>query len=150
MLKTSQITQTMKRNMAQNGYNYLSNDMKIMLLKEEIKNEIYDELQLKNSGEYSIEDMILLLDRNTMVSGMNRELFSSYIYAVTNILSDMQGSVISLNQEKDMGSDIIKFVNDEYGFVREITINKNKKPATVFMEFIHNLDTKSKDKLLVK
>ena len=62
----------------------------------------------------------------------------------------MQGSVISLNQEKDMGSDIIKFVNDENGFVREITINKNKKPATIFMEFIRNLDTKPKDKLLVK
>ena len=92
MLKTSQITKDMKRNMNQNGYNYLSTDMKIMLLKEEIKNEICEELQFKNRGEYSIEDMISLLDRNTMVSGMNRELFSSYIHAVTNILSEMQGS----------------------------------------------------------
>lgn len=150
MLKTSQITKEMKRNMNHNGYNYLPHDMKIMLLKEEIHNEICEELNLKNRGEYGIEDMIMLLDRNTMVSGVNREIFSSYIYAVINILGEMQGSVISWNQETNLGSDNIKINYDEYGFVRELKTSKKSKPAAILIDLIHNLEGEHSEKLLVK
>lgn len=98
MLKTSEITRDLKEGLRNNGYMYAPFDIKIMMLKEEIINSVCETAGFKNRREYSLEDAVAILDAKTKTYDDNRDIFSSYINAVLNIVGEFQGSIILWEQ----------------------------------------------------
>lgn len=148
MLSTSRITKQLKDDMLFNGYNYVTPDMKIKLLTNAVKNDIATELNIKDRGQYSLLDLVMLLDTRTRFYADNQEIFSSYIYSILNIIGEIQGRIITIVYSDT--EEISRFKSDSYGFSSEFISPRRVKPANVMLELINCLDDNSKNKLLVK
>lgn len=147
MLFTSKVEKEIRDDINYNGYNYVSKDMKMQLLKDAVSNSMASYLKIENRGNYSLSDLVTAMDVRIRSEGKNREIFSSYINGILNIASEIQGFVISWKQSDE---DKSSFAYDEYGFAKNFVSPKNEKPAMVMLDLINGLDDKKVQKLLVK
>ena len=147
MLFTSKVEKEIRDDINYNGYNYVSQDMKMQLLKDAVSNSMASYLKIENRGNYSLSDLVMVMDVKTRLERTSREIFSSYINGILNIASEIQGSVISWKQSDEEKSN---FKYDEYGFAKDFVSPKNKKPAMVMLDLINGLEDKRVQKLLVK
>lgn len=147
MLFTSKVEKEIREDINYNGYNYVSKDMKMQLLKDAVSNSMASYLKIENRGNYSLSDLVMVMDIRTRHDRTSREIFSSYINGILNIASEIQGSVISWKQSDEEKSN---FKYDEYGFAKDFVSPKNKKPAMVMLDLINGLEDKRVQKLLVK
>ena len=150
MLRTSEITRDLKERLKSDRYMYVPYDMKIMLLKEEIINSICDSAGFKNRRGYSLEDAVSILDIKTKIEGDNRNIFASYINAVINIVSELQGSMILWEQTDYTDPKLVNIVRNDCGFIDKIKTNKKSKLSSVLVTTVNYLDQKHNSKLLVK
>ncbi len=147
MLFTSKVEKEIRDDINYNGYNYVSQDMKMQLLKDAVSNSMASYLKIENRGNYSLSDLVMVMDVKTRLERTSREIFSSYINGILNIASEIQGSVISWrqNDEEKPG-----FKYDEYGFAKDFVSPKNEKTSMVMLDLINGLENRDVQKLLVK
>lgn len=137
MLYTNLITNEIKEDMIQNGYNLVDYNKKLILLRKATKNSMLHLLNVKDKTPFSLNDAVRMLDYKTTGEMANKMLFASYINSVINIASEIQGSVITWDQQESKSSE---YVYDEYGFVRKYITPSSERPSKSMLRFINTMD----------
>lgn len=147
MLFTNKVEKEIREDINYNGYNYVSKDMKMQLLRDAVSNSMASYLKIENRGTYSLNDLVMVMDARTRLERTSKEIFSSYINGILNIASEIQGSIISWKQSNEEKSE---FKYDDLGFARDFVSPKDERPAMVMLDLINGLESKDVQKLLVK
>lgn len=150
MLYTSGLEKEMKKRIYRNGYHYVNDDMKVEIIKNELKNSISEYLSLSENAKYQLDDLIILLEKDSMNQGYGNTVCSSYTQCLLNLMGDLQGNYIIWNQKSQVHFDECKFKYSDCGYVNELVTPNNVKASTVLSYVVNNMGVKHDNKLLIK